>query len=85
MEKELQKLERIEKVDTPPFLFTRIQEKVKQQLTERVSTRQAVLYMTGIALVILINVFTLRSSGSREPENALATELGLSPENQLYK
>lgn len=84
MEKELQKLERIQEVDTPPFLFTRIQEKVKKQLADRVSGKQAVLYLAGIALVVLVNVFALRSTGSHAPEKTLVTELGLSSINQLY-
>lgn len=85
MEKELDILDRIGQVDAPPFLFTRIQEKVKAQLAERFTKKQAILCLVGMVVVIAINVFALRSSAPEPKENDLVSGMNLSPSNQLYR
>ncbi len=84
MKDQLNILEKIETVDAPVFLFTRIQAKIEEQLAGRVSKKQAIAYLAGICLIIALNVLAL-SSGKTSQENAdLVSEMNLSPSNQLY-
>nr|WP_294858821.1 hypothetical protein [uncultured Fluviicola sp.] len=84
MEKDqLQSLGKIERVEVPPFLFTRIRAKVQEELFDRLSTRQTVVYLTGIALIIALNVMILGRGNADKDEN-LVSEMNLAPTNQLY-
>ncbi len=85
MEKDrLHILNKIETVEVSPFLFTRIQAKVQEQLFDRLSTRKSVVYLTGIALIIAVNVMALRTSNTPDKNPDLVSELDLAPSNQLY-
>jgi len=84
MEKDqLHSLEKIERVEVSPFLFTRIQAKVQEQLLDKLSTRQTVVYLTGIALIVALNVMVLGTKNTDKNEN-LVSEMNLAPTNQLY-
>ncbi len=76
-------LEKIEAVEVSPFLFTRIQAKVQEQLLDRLSTKQTLIYLTGIALIIGLNVLVLKTTNSDQKSN-LVSEMNLAPTNQLY-
>lgn len=82
----LQLLEKIEAAEISPFLFTRIQAKVQEQVFDKLSTRQTVIYLTGIAMIIAVNVMVLGAKNGNEPEqkNDLVSEMNLTPSNQLY-
>jgi flagellar biosynthesis/type III secretory pathway M-ring protein FliF/YscJ len=80
---QLHSLEKIEKVEVSPFLFTRIQAKVQEQFFDKLSTKQTVVYLTGIALIVALNVMILGAKSSDKNEN-LVSEMNLAPTNQLY-
>lgn len=80
---QLHSLEKIEAVEVSPFLFTRIQAKVQEQLLDRLSTKKSVVYLAGIALIIVLNVLVL-SSRSADKNDNLVSEMNLAPSNQLY-
>lgn len=85
MEKDqLHILNKIEAVEVSPFLFTRIQAKVQEQIFDRFSTRKSVVYLTGIALIIIVNVIALRTMNAPDQNLNLVSELNLAPSNQLY-
>lgn len=85
MEKDpLHILEEIGAVEVSPFLFTRIQAKVQEQLFDRLSTRQSILYLSGIALIIALNVMVLQTKQAPDKDANLASEMNLSPSNHLY-
>jgi hypothetical protein len=84
MEKDqLHSLEKIERVEVSPFLFTRIQARVQEQFLDKLSTRQTVVYLTGIALIVALNVMVLGTKNEDKNEN-LVSEMNLAPTNQLY-
>ncbi|WP_430403353.1 hypothetical protein [Fluviicola sp.] len=84
MEKDqLHSLEKIERVEVSPFLFTRIQARVQEQFLDKLSTRQTVVYLTGIALIVALNVMVLGTKNEYKNEN-LVSEMNLAPTNQLY-
>ncbi len=86
MEKDqLHILNKIEAVEVSPFLFTRIQAKVQEQLFDRLSTKKTVVYLTGIALVIAVNVMVLRTMYASDKNPDLVSEMNLVPSNQLYR
>jgi hypothetical protein len=82
----LQLLEKIEAAEVSPFLFTRIQAKVQEQVFDKLSTKQTVIYLTGIALIIALNGMVLGTkNGNGVGKKAdLVSEMNLSPSNQLY-
>lgn len=84
MKNQLDILNNIQTVDTPPFLFTRIQTKIEQQLTERVSKKQAVVYLAGIVIIVAINMLALSSNKENSTSSDLLTKMNISPSNQLY-
>lgn len=80
---QLHSLEKIESVEVSPFLFTRIQAKVQEQLLDKLSTKQTVVYLAGIALIVALNVMVLGAKDADKNEN-LVSEMNLAPTNQLY-
>lgn len=81
----LQALEKIETVEVSPFLFTRIQAKVQEQLLDRLSAGKTVVYLTGLALIIALNLIVLRTGDSPAKDSDLVSEMDLAPSNQLYR
>jgi hypothetical protein len=82
---QLHSLEKIETVEVSPFLFTRIQAKVQEQLLDRLSGKQTVVYLVGIAVVVVLNVLVLRGMSSSNANTDLVSEMNLMPTNQLYR
>ncbi len=80
----LNSLEKIEAVDAPPFLFTRIQAKIQEKLAENLTAKQAIIYLVGLAFIIVMNVVVLKSA-EQPAKNDLVSELNLAPANQLYE
>lgn len=80
---QLHSLEKIESVEVSPFLFTRIQAKVQEQLLDKLSTKQTVVYLAGIALIVALNVMVLGAKNADKNED-LVSEMNLAPTNQLY-
>lgn len=78
-------LEKIEAVEVSPFLLTRIQAKVKEQLFDHLSTRKSIVYLTGIAVIIALNVIVLRKKSDKDKSSNLVSEMNLAPSNQLYQ
>lgn len=78
-------LEKIEKAEVSPFLLTRIQAKLLEEFSERLSTRKTVIYLTGIALIVVLNVIVLGSKNKPENNPGLVSEMNLVPSNQLYQ
>jgi len=85
MKDQLHILEKIETVDAPPFLFTRIQAKIQEQLADKLTTKQAIAYLAGLAFIVVLNVLVLKQSSDQPTESDLVSELNLAPANQLYE
>jgi hypothetical protein len=77
-------LEKIEAVEVSPFLFTRIQAKVQEQLLDRLSTKQTLIYLTGIVLIVGLNLLVFKTMDSDKNSN-LVSKMNLVPTNQLYQ
>lgn len=76
-------LEKIQPVETPDFLFTRIQMRIEKNIPARISKTKTVLYLTAVIILVLINVFSLEFN-SKPAETNVVSEMNLVPNNQLY-
>ena len=81
----LDNLKKIEKVDTPPFLFTRIQQKIEQSKKERMPKHIALAVGLTVALLLAINAMVLVNYNSKtnDTEN-FAKSMHLTSNNSLY-
>lgn len=86
MDLNLDILSKIQKVEVPPFLYTRIQQKIENgndlTFTKRLGWSLAVSFI--IVLVMNVVVLSYKTSQSKD-QNNLAQEMGLMPNNTLYK
>lgn len=85
MKDSLNILEKVTEVETPPFLFTRIQAKIQAQLAEKLSRRQMILYSAGLIVFVVINIAALKMGKQSAPSGNLVSEMGLSTSHQLYR
>lgn len=81
-------LSQIQQVEAPPFLFTRIQQKIKEAEENRLSPKWA--WTLGIAVLLFmtlnIAVFSLNSRENKHNyEQEMAQSFQLLPNNTLYK
>lgn len=79
----LNDLQKIHQVDTPAFLWTRIEARITQYVEERVSKKQLIAYLASLVILISINVFAFRQSDSKS-SNSLTEQLELVESNQFY-
>lgn len=85
MEDPLKILEQVEKVDAPPFLFTRIQQKIAGAKYNRVSPKLAWAIGLGFILLIAVNGIALNSiSQNSSTAGNLAESLQLTSQHSLY-
>lgn len=77
-------LDQIEKVDVPPFLFTRIQQKVLEPIVQ-VPLKSVVVVAVVFGLLVLANVAVVKSNYTKSNRESWKEAYGLSTENQLYK
>jgi hypothetical protein len=84
IDNELDKLEHIQKVDAPPFLFTRIQAKIYRQ-NQRFDRKLVWKLSIAMVFILLINaaVITINLKTQKQ-ENSLAKAMHLVPNNELY-
>lgn len=61
----LDNLGKIQRVETPPFLFTRIQQKIEQSKKERLPKSVALTVNFSVALLLAINAIVLVNYNSK--------------------
>jgi hypothetical protein len=82
----LDKLGKIQRVEAPTYLFTRIQQKVENEKRERLSPRMAWILNLSLAVVIFMNAIVFIGSDSRLASvESYAESIRLTSENNLYK
>jgi hypothetical protein len=85
MKNDLELLERIAPTAAPPFLLTRIQQKIKDASGNYLSLR--CIKLAGLALVFLIGLNAIafvKLRKEKKPTANLAQQLNLNPENSFY-
>jgi hypothetical protein len=79
-----QYLNEIEKVEAPPFLFTRIKQKMETVRTSHVSLKLAWGAGSALLLVLVLNIAVINFTSQREEQN-MVVEMHLNTDNSLYK
>lgn len=85
MKNDFEILGNIKKVEVSPFLITRINQKIENQI-QFISSKLAYSLGFSFLLILFINVFVLINNfKTQKVENNLAKSMHLFPENTLYK
>jgi hypothetical protein len=84
--KELDLLKKVEKVDTPPYLMTRIQARIHQEEAEKLPIAWKWAGSLTFVVMILGNIYfsNMGSIGSKPTAESLESNLYLQTQNQLY-
>lgn len=78
-------LENIHRVDAPPFLLTRVMQKINDVKTEQIPTRFVWSLGISFLIVLALNVSVITSRNKHQQVNNIATEMNLYSSNSLYK
>jgi len=82
----MKELERIQRVETPPFLFTRIEEKVNQLKATKLSPALAWGMSLACCALLVLNVYVISnvSEGTSTVTSTIEEVYNLDSSNQLY-
>ena len=86
MENELNILDQVQKVSAPPFLLTRIQQRIRNKKESQFSPTLSWVLSLGLAIIVVVNgaVLTNMIIASKQ-EKTLLQSMNLLPNNELYK
>ncbi len=87
IDQKLDSLKKIQKVDAPPFMLTRIRQLLNASEPMLASTTWKVAFGTGLLLVAALNIsiFLVRSSNADTAEiQDIVTTMELSNQNDFY-
>lgn len=79
-------LDSIQRVDAPPFLLTRIKEKIKTNPDVKVGVGWVLAGSVSLMLVLVVNVVVMsKSSVKNQQTTNLVASMNLAPDNTLYQ
>ena len=86
---EIELVQQVNRVDIPPFLFTRIQARIEAQLNEQLPISWVWVSLSTLLLLIVVNTLILRDTtplpeASNSGINHISEEMGMQTSNQLY-
>jgi hypothetical protein len=87
IEKRLEQLKKIQKVDAPPFLLTRIMERIDSSAIEKAPATWRFAFVAATAVVLSLNVSILFNSSGKQNEKGIEeviNSMNLSTTNDLY-
>jgi hypothetical protein len=85
IDKILEDLQAIKKVDSPDYLFTRIEAKIKGFKQERVNFKIVALTAVSFILLCIININAIKKQKElHKQEPVLHNSINIIPDNQLY-
>lgn len=76
--------EKVQKVDAPPFLYTRILTRIQNKAKETVPVRWAAAAAACLIILIVININVIRSSNPQTNTADLSEVFSLQTSNSLY-
>lgn len=83
----LEMLGKVARVDAPPFLLTRIRQRVAN-VQQRVPAKWVVATALSMILIIAMNIYLVagqRNNNRTETSHELAQAMNLLPQNSLYE
>lgn len=84
MEHPIDSLSKIQKVDAPPFLYTRILSRIQNKVKETVPVKWAVAAAACVVILILININVIQSANNTTETTNLSEMFSLQTNNSLY-
>jgi hypothetical protein len=79
-------LSTIQKVDAPPFLLTRIKEKLKSNPDVKVGVGWVLAGGMSLVMVLIINVVVISKNSTKHQQIPnLVESMNLAPDNTLYQ
>ncbi len=78
-------LSQINKVETSPYLFTRIESKIQSMTNSKVSMKKVMIGMALTCFLIALNIVVTASSANTNNSTNLLDELNMNRTNQLYR
>jgi hypothetical protein len=79
-------LSTIQKVDAPPFLLTRIKEKIKTNPEIKIGLGWVFAGSVSLILVLVVNVVVMSKSNVKNQQTTnLVASMNLAPDNTLYQ
>lgn len=86
MNSETELLATIQKVEIPPFLITRIEQKIRGNRTEMVTPRWVFAVGLSIIIVLFININLIKNYKTNGAEkSSLVQSMNLMDDHNLYK
>lgn len=87
IDNKLDKLKNIRQVDAPPFLFTRIKERIDSIGNVPASTKWKLAFVLAALLILALNTGIVFQSSAREKKSNITnvvSTMQLSPSNDFY-
>lgn len=79
-------LDRIKRVETPPFLFTRIQQRIENLNTNTLTKKTSWALGISFSIIICLNIgLIINNQNNSQSIKKYAKVLNLTPDNNLYK
>jgi hypothetical protein len=85
IDKKLEMLSQIESVEAPPFLLTRIKQKIENQSENHVSMPFTWSLIAAVSLLFILNCSVLFLNDTPKQTTNLVETLELMPKNDFYK
>ena len=89
LDTELVKLRNVKKVDAPPFLLTRIEQRIDSLSSRSVNPRLRFIVLSSLVVLAIVNLLALSSfTAHNSRENSVRTfaiQMNLSSSNDLYE
>jgi hypothetical protein len=86
IDKKLDLLKKIQKVDAPPFMLTRIMERIDSPITQQAPATWRFAFVTAAIFVLALNVSIFFRSSDKQNEGIaeVISSMELSTTNDLY-
>ncbi len=85
IDKKLELLQQIQRVEASPHLFTRIEARIQNSGVERISIRNILALGMGLLVLLLINLAIISNNLQlNKSKNGIAKSYGLSSTNTFY-
>ncbi len=82
----LDPLDRIQRVEPPPYLLTRIQQKIESAKAEKLPLFQSIAIQLGIALLLIINTIAIVNYLPKQDATQSFTQsMHITTDNTLYR
>ncbi len=86
MENELNILDQVQKVSAPPFLLTRIQQRIRNKKESNFSPALSWVFSLSLTIIVVANGVVLANMIiESKKEKTLLQSMSLLPNNELYK